>query len=81
MLQLNVHQQSVLFENLTSLPVGSTFIQTRDALALTLDSINKQKNKKRHSKLLFFSAVTTNSFILLLSSVSIILSIPCIQKF
>ena len=28
MLQLNAHQQSVLFENLTSLPFCSTFIQT-----------------------------------------------------
>ena len=28
LLQLNVHQQSVLFENLTSLPICSTFIQT-----------------------------------------------------
>jgi len=57
MLQLNVHQKSVLFENLASLPFCSTFIRTVTKHNQThwhWHSVNKQKNNERYSQLVFF---------------------------
>ena len=66
MLQLNTHQQSVLFKNLTSLPFCSTFIGTvtntiSNAMMLALHSVNVQRNSERYN--CSFSAANTNSFI------------------
>jgi len=58
-LQLNAHQQSALFANLTILPFCSASMRTLTntmctAFTLALHSVNKQKNNERYSKLVFF---------------------------
>jgi hypothetical protein len=86
MLQLNVHQRSVLLQNRTSLPFsfffshGLTLNTITNSLTRALQSINKQKNIQccqlkvfqcsPYKQILFFNFV-----------VSTILSTPCISEY
>ena len=80
MLKLNTHRQSVYFANLISFPFCSTFIHTVTticyALTLALHILNKQKISKDTCNWCSVSAANTDCVVPIVSSVSIILSIP-----
>jgi hypothetical protein len=80
MLQLNAHQQSVLFENLTRLlflvlSYEMLLNTIYNAMKLVLRSVNKQKKNEIYSQLMFFQR-SHHSVIPILSSGSTTLSFP-----
>ena len=63
MLQLNTHQQFVLFENLeVILQYFHMNCTVCNALTLALLSVNKQKNNERYSQLMYFQCSQHKQF-------------------
>jgi hypothetical protein len=83
MLQLNAHQQSILFQNLTPLPFCGTFIRTVTMHNLqgndTGTTQHKQTKKHRKVQLIFIQR-SQHSIIPIMYSIPTNLSIPCISK-